>query len=71
VNVAISAICITALVRNILDSPMYIAYFECVSVALVLHRAVHMRGIIICGLSACTIFFRFISNGTSFGGKNL
>ena len=38
-----------------------ITYSECVFVALGVQRAVHMRHVVICGLSISTIFFHFIS----------
>jgi hypothetical protein len=36
-------------------------YSECVSVTLVIQRAMRMRHIVICGLSGWTVFFQIIS----------
>ena len=38
----------------------------CVFVALVIHHAMHMNHIVICGLSDSTEFFHIISKGTIF-----
>jgi hypothetical protein len=38
-----------------------ITYSECVFVALVIQNAVHMRHLVICGLSVCTVFLHIIS----------
>jgi hypothetical protein len=39
-----------------------IAYFQCVSVPLVIQNATRMRHIVICGLSGSTIFFPTLSH---------
>jgi hypothetical protein len=47
----------TATVKKLIN----ITYSECLSVALVIQQAKHIRHIVICGLSCCTIFFHVIS----------
>jgi hypothetical protein len=37
-----------------------ITYSECVFVALGIHQAIHLRHIVTCGLSGCTIFLHII-----------
>jgi hypothetical protein len=53
-----------------LEKAINITYSECVFVALCIQHAVHMRRIVICGLSRWTIFFDIISKkGTIFKKK--
>jgi hypothetical protein len=51
---------------------MIITFSECVLVALVIYYAMRMRHIVTCDLFwLYNIFPHFLTNGTSFGGKNL
>ena len=45
-------------------------YYECESVALVIHCAKHMFCVVICGMSGSTIFFYFIPYTAQFSEKS-
>jgi len=48
-----------------------ITYYECESVALVIHCAKHMFRVVICGMSGSTTFFDFIPYAALFSEKKL
>jgi len=54
INVTSRFACATTVV---VDKRIIITYSECVFVDLCIHHVMHMRSIVICGLSSCTICF--------------
>lgn len=53
-------------VTNVAMEKLCVTYSECVSVSLVIQRAMHMHHVVICGLSGSNMFFHITSQTVAF-----